>query len=156
LALLVTAALLALLELRLEEAFELLALEPVLVAALELAAEEAVELLVPALDERDEALAVLLAVELDVLVAGVLLLDESLLPPPPPQALRNRLRAIAPKIRFCMSITRICGMVLPLESWGRECFVRIVFEDLANSFTRLDKNLNPSAGWSCLACGTVS
>jgi len=114
LALLVTAVLLALLELTLEEAFELLALEPVLVAALELAAEEAVELLEPALDERDEVL----AVELDVLVAGVLLLDESLLPPPPPQALRNRLRAIAPKIRFCMSITKICGMVLPLESWG--------------------------------------
>ncbi len=127
--------------------------EPVLVAALELAAEDAVVLLEPALDERDEAL----AVELDVFVAGVPLLDdESLLPPPPPQALRNRLRASATKIRFCMSSTKIRSMVLPLESWGRECFVRIVFEDLANSFTRLDKNLNPSAGWSCFACGTVS
>jgi hypothetical protein len=149
---LVTAA--VLLELALEDALELLELEfePVLVAALELAAEDAVMLLEPALDERDEVL----AVELDVFVAGVPLLDESLLPPPPPQALRNRLRASAPKIRFCMSSTKIRSMVLPLESWRRECFVRIVFEDLANSFTCLDKNLNPSAGWSCFACGTVS
>lgn len=126
-ALLVAAALLALLELTLEEVLELLELDPVLVAALELAPEDAVELLVPALVERDEVLDVLLAVELDVLVAGVVLLDESLLPPPPPQALRNRLRAIAPKIRLCMSSTKFCGLVLPLESWGRECFVRMVF-----------------------------